>query len=453
MGNVPARVTAAVLLGTLLNPLNSSMIAVALVPLQSDFHSTLTDATWLLSGFYIAAAVAQPLMGRLGDEIGPRRVFLGGLVLVGGLGLVAPFAPSLGWLVAIRVLQAFGSSTAYPAGLALMRRISGSGRLPAAALAALSVGGSVSAALGPTIGGFLLALVGWRGIFLVNAPLALAGILMALRWLPGGRFGGAGGGVAALDLPGAVLFAVALAALLGTLLSAAQGPELPLLAVAVAAAALLAYRELNVAHPFLDLRMLAGNRLLVGVYLQFAAVTLTFYSVFYGVPIWLEQVRGLSPRDAGLVVFPITGVAIVVTPFAARLSGRRGPRPALVIGSAALLAGCLSLQLFGPAAGLPLVVAACLVLGLPNGFNNMGLQAALYSAAPAAQMGAAAGQFQTFRYLGAILSASLLGIVYPRGATTAGLHTLSLVLAAVCAVLVAASLLTRRGPQPEPVVD
>src|SRR5579859_1418131 len=174
----------AIMSGTLLNPLNSSMIAVALISLQSAFGVGTATASWLISGFYLTAAIGMPVMGRLADLIGARRVFCTGLILVGAVGALAPLAPSFGLLVAFRVLQAFGTSAAYPAGLAILRRGDPAGRAPASALGALTVAGSISAALGPVLGGSLVGAAGWQAIFLVNVPVTVAGLLMALRWLP-----------------------------------------------------------------------------------------------------------------------------------------------------------------------------------------------------------------------------------------------------------------------------
>ncbi len=159
----PRRLVVAVVLGTILNPLNSSMIAVALVPLRRDFHVDLAQATWLVSAFYLAGAVAHPLMGRLADLFGARRVFLSGLALAGMASALAPLASSIGWLVGLRVMQASGTSATYPAGLALIRASTKANRVPAAALASISMAASVSAALGPTLGGFLLVTTNWAG--------------------------------------------------------------------------------------------------------------------------------------------------------------------------------------------------------------------------------------------------------------------------------------------------
>src|SRR5919198_4139957 len=178
------RLIGAVLAGTLLNPLNSSMIAVALSLIQSNFRVSVATVSWLLSGFSLAAAVAQPVMGRLADLFGPRRIFCTGLLLVGVASVLAPLAPAFGWLIACRMLQAFGTSAAYPAGLAIMRAVNPQGQAPAGTLGAINITSSVSVALGPVLGGFLAARAGWPAIFLANVPITAVGLMLALRWLP-----------------------------------------------------------------------------------------------------------------------------------------------------------------------------------------------------------------------------------------------------------------------------
>ncbi len=435
-----------IVLGTTLNPLNSSMVAVALVTFHNDFHVALGTTTWLVSAFYLTGAVAQPLMGRLADLLGARRIFLSGLGLAAAVSLLAPLSPSFGWLVAGRAIQALATSTAFPAGLGLIRASSGQGRIPAQALSMLSIAGSVSAALGPTIGGLLLSAWGWQAIFLVNLPLTAAGIVLGLRWLPAPPPSDpSASGVASLDLPGVVLFAATLTPLLAALLEFGSPESWALLAVVPIAAALLAVRELRTASPFFDLRLLARNPGIVGVFLQFAAVTFIFYSVFFGLPIWLEQVRGFDARAAGLLVLPVSGLGVLMTPVAAHLIGRSGPKLALVAGSGFLLAGSLLLLTLGPASSVPVLLAVALALGVPNGFNNLGLQAALYDLTPPERISWAGGQFQTFRYVGATLSSTVLGSVFRHQASTQGLHSVAIVLAIVAAVLLIVSASSRRG--------
>lgn len=442
---MPRRVVLAIVLGTLLNPLNSSMIAVALVELHRDFKVDLGTSTWLISGFYIAGAIGQPLMGRLADLLGPRRVFLTGVAVAGLVALAAPLSPNFGTLIAARVVQAFATSTAYPSGLGMIRAAAGGGRIPAQALAMMSVAASVSAALGPTIGGFVLSIGGWQGIFLVNVPITALGVVLGLRWLPAPPpSDAAGAGLAGLDVPGVLLFAATLTALLGGLLSLGSPVAWLLLASVPVIAAALAWRELRTASPFFDLRLLAANPVLIGVFAQFAATTFVFYTLFFGLPIWMEEIRGFDARTAGLLILPVTGLGVIATPIAAELISRRGTRVSLVIGSAVLAAGTALLFTFGPTTPVLGLVAAAFVLGLPNGFNNMGLQAALYAAAPPERTSWAGGQFQTFRYVGAIFSATLLAAVFRQRASTEGLHAMAVLLVAVSIALVIASVGLRR---------
>ncbi|MGI3786440.1 MAG: MFS transporter, partial [Janthinobacterium lividum] len=133
-GGVRGRLIGILALGTSLNPLNSSMIAVALAQLQTDFGVGVATSSWLVSAFYIGAAVGQPLMGRLVDQVGARRMFLAGLALVLVASLATPFVPGFWWLVGLRVVQAFGTSTAYPAALVLIRAATPADRGPTAGL-------------------------------------------------------------------------------------------------------------------------------------------------------------------------------------------------------------------------------------------------------------------------------------------------------------------------------
>ncbi len=463
---LPWRLVTAVALGTLLNPLNSSTIAVALLSLQTGFHASIAATTWLISGFYLAAAIGMPLMGRLADLFGPRRIFCAGLLIVGTSCALAPFMPTLGWLIALRAIQAFGTSAAYPSGLALFRakaqELAGSSetpaRPPAGALGVLSVTGNVTAALGPTLGGFLVQAAGWPVIFLVNVPITALGLVAALHWLPPDaslRLRAASPRPHAairallptLDIPGILLFSGMLVSLLAFLLSLSGGPLWGLLPIAPLAALLLFFWERRASGPFINVRMLAANRRLVSVYAQFAAVNLVFYSLFFGLPLWLEQGRQFTPGKTGLIMLPFAGLGIFATFGAVQLIHRAGFRPALLLGALTLTGGTLLLLFFGPTTLVLIILAVIALLGIPNAFQNLGLQTALYDAAPAKEMGAAAGQFQTFRYVGSILSTSLLGFIFSGTHPSAGLHVIAILLAIISALLFIVAL---RAPHTTP---
>ena len=146
-------------------------------------------------------------------------------------------------------------------------------------------------------------------------------------------------------------------------------------------------------------------------------------------------------------------MGVLATPLAARLIDRAGPKPALIVGALLLLAGSLLLLLFDAATSMAALLAVGAVLGVPNGFNNLGLQAVLYETAPAQQMGVAGGLFQTFRYTGAILSTALIGLVLGPSATSGRLHTLAVVVGVVSALLLVTSILARRSSRARTAVE
>ncbi|WP_152360660.1 MFS transporter [Microlunatus speluncae] len=443
LGGVPPRLVATLAFGTTLNPLNSSMIAVALVSLQGEFQVSIADVTWLVSGFYVAAAVGQPLMGRLIDQFGPRRLFLFGLALVLATSAVMPFAPGLWWLVALRVVQAFGTSTAYPAAMTLIRSAAPAGGTPAGALGAISMANSSCAALGPVLGGFLVALAGWPAVFVVNVPLTVIGLILAWRVLPRTRPEPAQRHQP-IDLLGILLFTATLISLLIFILSFAAGPRWWLLPVIIAAGAGLVLWERRVAAPFLDIRGLIANRPLTSVLAQQGAINLTFYSMFFSLPLWLESVRGFGSDAAGLMILPVAGLGIATVPLAARMIRRVGSRPALLLGSCVLLGATLLIQLLGDASPIALIILLTLAFGIPNGFNNLGLQTSLYDAAPPDRTASAAGLFQTFRYLGAILATAMIGLIFERDLSSSGLHHLGWLMTGGAVVVLLLALLIRR---------
>src|SRR5258708_20549214 len=129
---------------------------------------------------------------------------------------------------------------------------------------------------------------------------------------------------------------------------------------------LLAVCELRCSSPFFDLRLLAANPVLSGVFLQFGATTFVFYTFFVGLPIWLEEIRGFDARTAGLLILPVTGLGVLVTPLGAALVSRRGTRSSLIIGSVFMLIGSSLLLTFGPAKPVPVLVAVAALLEVPS---------------------------------------------------------------------------------------
>ncbi|GAA2857568.1 MFS transporter [Nonomuraea rubra] len=371
------RLPAVVALGSLFNPLNSSMISVALAHVEAEFRVGIAAVTWLAAGFYLVGIMVPPLMGTLADRFGPRPVFCAGLVTMAVTGVLAALAPSFAVLVAVRLLQAFGSCATLPAGMAIVQAVmpGEDGRPPPRVIATISMVLTASAAAGPVLGGFLVALWGWRAIFLVNVPLAILALMVALRRLPEVR---------------------------------ADGPR-------------------EAALPRLSGGLLATCG-------QFALGNVVFYVAFFAVPLWAQSAAGLPAHVAGLLVLPLAGLGIVVTPLAVTLARRAGMRAVLVSGSALLLAG--SCAMLAARTVWPVLLAAAL-LGMSAAFTQFALNSLVFVHADRRDTGAAVGLFQASRYVGAGTASVLLGVLFDR----AGLGGGAWLMAGASAVVLAGAVL------------
>ncbi|WP_239012660.1 MFS transporter [Streptomyces sioyaensis] len=424
-----ARLMTPLLLGSLLNPINSTMIATALVAIGQDFHVGAADTAWLISAMYLASAVGQPSLGRLADRIGPRRVFVAGALTVCAAGVLGALAPTFALLIVSRVVLGIGTAAAYPAAMAVLRAESRrTGHpTPRRVLGRLSLAALGSAAVGPTLGGLLAATAGWRAVFAVNVPLALLALLGALLWLPADRKDARpaheGTASASLDPLGIALFAAALTCAMVFLLHL-EAPQWLLLAPAGVLAGALVWWQLRHPAPFIDLRMLARNGALARTYLRHGLTYLVIYCVLYGFSQWLEQVHGASSFQAGLIMLPMSLAAAVCSLMGARTKGIRAP---LTVAAACLALGSGVFLLLQGASPLVALLCAGALFGIPQGLSSTGNQAAVYAQAPADGVGAAAGLQRTAQYLGAITASSLIGLLYEQRASDSGLHEIALI--------------------------
>ncbi|MFF2907210.1 MFS transporter [Paenibacillus sp. NPDC057934] len=433
-------------LGILLNPLNSSMVSVAIPSLQNMFQLDFTGVSWIIFAFYIASSIAQPVMGKASDLFGRRKIFLAGLVVSFITSLLAPLSPSFGWLIVFRIVQAIGTSMMVAVGMAIVRiHIT---ERQATALSVLSIFLSGAAAIGPFIGGVIIHWWGWPAIFFVNIPFVVLSFLLSWWNIPRDEpsttvttgmsfrkwFG-------LIDVSGILLFTVGLVALLFGLLSAKSSEHISLenVMISLIGLALLGAfvrHELKAKSPFIPLRTFAKYPMMTWVYIEFMTVNVLFYALFFGIPSYLQVIRHVSEFHTGILMLTLGLCSLVASPIAGRWIDKSGPRPALLLSAILMTLGSVWIVTLNPTSPVISVCLALAAFGISNGLNNVGLQAALFQSSPKEIIGVASGLFNTSRNLGAILSSLLIGIVMGGKFNFAGFQVLGIILTVIALSLV-----------------
>lgn len=441
------RFVAPLYMGSTLNPINSSIIATALVPIAGAISVSVAQTTLLVTALYLASSIAQPTAGKLSEEFGPRRVFLTGILMVLVGGLLGGFGRDLIMLAVARVLIGIGTSTAYPSAMLLIRRradLAGLAEPPGHVLGALQIAGVVTAAIGLPIGGILVDAWGWRTTFLVNIPFSLIAFVMATLWIPRDvpikSVKTAQEIASRIDALGIIGFAVTTTALLVFLFTL---PDLSLLAIglAIVSGVFFISWELRVKQPFIDIRMLASNLALTRTYTRFMLMTLCMYTVLYGITAWIGSTRVVSSRDVGLLLLPMSVIsAIVVGPISKR-NLVRGPLIASAVSSIIASIGVLFVTASSP---IILILIITLIFGIAMGTMVSGNQTALYMQVAAGQIGTASGLFRTFGYIGSIASSAIIGIAFHTGVTDDGMHAIAITMITVSTMALFITITDRR---------
>lgn len=425
------RFTAPLLLGSTLNPINSSMLATGLAGIAADLRTGPGATATLVSVLYLCSAVAQPTMGKLATLFGSRRIFLIGVAILLAGGAIGGVAPNFATLLVSRALIGIGTSACYPTAMALVRRRGDQiGGVPSRVLGNFSIAAQITVVFGLPIGGVLTGAFGWRALFLINIPIAVITLLFAFFGVerdPVVRRGSGREMIAAIDLPGIVLFAGAILGLL-LFLDDLTRPKWWLLAVAVVLTAVLIGWERRAWKPLIDVRVLGRNGPLMRTYLRQIITGLGIYTCLYSVTQWMERGAGYSAFQVGLIMLPLSVVGIVVARIASSKGWIRWP---LILGGVALIAS--GLLMFGTDSGSgPIaLIALSTLFGLSNGGTNFANQSTLYAQTAAADIATAAGLFRTCAYVGAIFSASVIAITFGAGVTDAGFHRLAAVVVGI----------------------
>jgi EmrB/QacA subfamily drug resistance transporter len=422
----------AAILGSSIVFLDSTVVNVALPAMQNDLGGGLAAQQWIVDAYLLTLGSLILVGGSLGDIFGGRKIFAIGVAGFGVASVLCALAPDSTTLIVSRGLQGVAGALLTPASLALLTATF-AGAERGAAIGTWTAWSGISFVAGPLLGGWLIDVWSWRAIFLINVPVAIATLVIVAVGLPHGYTGKRG---IRLDVAGAVLCAAGLGALVfGLIEQPSRGWSAVVVGALVGGLASLAafvFREGRTAQPMLPLRLFAKR--------NFSAANLETFAVYGALASWgflltlfLQQLAGWSPLQAGLATIPVTIVTFLLSRYAGKLSARWGPRWFMTAGP--LLAGVSVLML----ARLPsdLVYAQDLLPALLGFAVGLALTVApltttVLSDAGPGDAGIASGVNNAVARVAGLIAIAVIGVVAAGGGnhlTVRGFHEAMLVTA------------------------
>ena len=389
--------------------LDNTIVNVALPSIQRELHASVSGLQWTVDAYTLVIASFLMLAGSTADRFGRRRTFQTGLATFTLGSLLCSLAPSLGWLVVFRMLQAIGGSMLNPVAMSIIVNTFTDPRERARAIGIWGGTVGVSLALGPVVGGALIASVGWRGIFWVNIPVGVAAIVLTALFVPESR----APHPRRFDPVGQLLVILTLAPLIYAII---EGPGsgwssakiLGLFGLAVVALLALVLYEPRRREPLLDLRFFRSA--------PFSGATVVAISAFAALggflflnTLYLQDVRGYSALHAGLLTLPLAAATALCAPISGRIIGRSGPRLPLLIAGVAMTAGGALLTGLTNGTSVGWLLVAYIIFGVGFGTVNAPITNTAVSGMPRDQAGVASAIASTSRQLGQTLGVAVVG--------------------------------------------
>jgi EmrB/QacA subfamily drug resistance transporter len=392
--------------------LDSSIVNISLPTIARSFGVSLSGAIeWVIIAYLIGTAATLLTAGRVADMIGRKPVWLAGLVIFTGSSAVCGLAPSLGVLIAARLLQGMGGALLMGIGLGMVSSaFPASERGRALGLSALTVAIGVSS--GPILGGLITAYLSWRWIFYINLPIGLLGVLATLKLLKERRRYTAG----RFDPVGAVWLAAGMAGLTGGLSFGQEvGWTSPFILVplvgGVIALVCLPFIERRVANPIL-LLALFRSRVFSSSALSLLLCYLALFAIGFLLPFYLEELRGFPTQIAGLLLVPFPATLALLAPLSGSLADRFGSRWFAAGGLALACGGLVLISQLNETSSIGDIIWRLAVTGAGQALFQSPNNSAMLGAAPPEYQGSASGFLATARTMGQSASVAVAGAIF-----------------------------------------
>jgi EmrB/QacA subfamily drug resistance transporter len=402
-------------LGVLMFTLDTSIVNIALPTLVQVLQTDFATIQWVVLSYLLVLTATVLGAARLGDIMGKKRLYLGGLALFTLSSFLCGLSANVGWLIAFRTLQGMGAVMISALGAAIVTEVfphSERGR----ALGIIGATVSLGIALGPSVGGLLIGLSGWRSIFLVNVPIGIFALLVVARNVPDRRIAAASSPRQSFDWLGAGVMTLTLICFsLGMTNGQYQGfgsaRTLTLLAIALAGFISFVAVEMRLKQPMLDLRLFRN--------LYFSLSLLTGVLVFWVIagllllaPFFLELVLRLSTQQAGLLMAVSPILSGIVAPFSGTLSDRFGSRRITLVGLLIMTIACLLLGTLSEGMSDLDYILRVAPLGVGLGMFQSPNNSAILGEVPPERLGIASGLLSLSRTLGQTIGLPVMGAIF-----------------------------------------
>lgn len=388
-----------------------SAVNVALPSISSELGASPSQLQWVVDAYALVIASLLTLGGSLGDRLGRKRVFQTGLVVFGIGSVLCSLSPTPEMLIAARMVQAVGGSMLNPVAMSIITNVFTDAKERARAIGMWAAAVGVSMALGPVIGGALVSLVGWEAIFWLNVPICLLAFGLTARFVPESR----ADRIRRSDPLGQVLVFAFLATLTfgiieGRGLGWTSGVVIGCFVVSAASVTLLITYERRRREPLIDPRFFRSapfsSAVMSAVILFGAMGGFLFLNTLY-----LQQVRGMSPLQAGLMTLPMALASAAFGPVAGRMVAADGARRPMVIGGVAVAISGAMLMAVGAGTSLWFIGVAYAFFGVGSGLVNPPITNAAISGMPRSQAGVASSMTSTGRQVGTSLGVAVFGTI------------------------------------------
>lgn len=396
--------------GLFMAMLDNLVVSTALPSIGTDLRAGTAGLQWVVEAYGLAYAALLLSGGVLGDRWGRRPVYIAGLALFTGGSVLCALAGGMPALIAGRAVQGVGAALLTPGSLAILRHVFTEDAERARAIGVWSGVSGAGLALGPVIGGPVVDRFGWAGVFWINVPVGVAGLLSAARILPRVPRSGA-----RPDPAGQLAVVTGLAALVYALVDGpvrGWGDARVLGAGGAALLALFAFVlvELRVAAPMADLRLLTDRITGTAAWAAFATA-FGFFGLGVFLTLDLQYVLGFSPTEAGWALLPATLATALTSVAAGRIAARFGPRPPIAIGLALLAVGLAALSCYGTGARYAEFAWVVAVLGAGLGLTLTPVSIAVTGAVPPQRAGMASATVAMVREVGGVAGVAVMGAV------------------------------------------